>query len=259
MLIIGLTGSIASGKSTVSNLLSTPPYSLPIIDADLIARLVVAPGSSGLSQIITTFSSSTPELLHPDGSLNRPALGRRVFGDPAALKKLNGITHPLVRKEMARQVIKAWLSGAWACVADVPLLFESGLERFVGVVITVGVSEETQMLRLMGRDGAVLSESEARERVKAQMPVGEKVRRTERWGREGRGWVVWNEGSKEELREEVGRVIKEIGEGRRGWWRWMTWGNPVGVLAALWVWWRNRRRVGYGEEGKVNGVGKAKL
>ena len=112
MLLIGLTGSIATGKSTVSSLLSQAPYSLPVIDADLLARKVVEPGTPGYAAIVSYFGPSTPDLLlssEPGAPLNRPALGRRVFGDDEQRRKdravLNGIVHPAVRKEMFKAVV----------------------------------------------------------------------------------------------------------------------------------------------------------
>ena len=136
MLLLGLTGSIATGKSTVSALLSKPPYSLPIVDADLIARQVVEPGTAGYHAIVKHFSPTTPDLLLPESTpkgrpLNRPALGRRVFGSgderERDRKVLNGIVHPAVRREMYKQMVWAYLKGYWAVVLDVPLLFEDGI------------------------------------------------------------------------------------------------------------------------------------
>ena len=114
MLLLGLTGSIATGKSTVSSILSAPPYNLPIVDADKVARIVVEPGTSGYKSIVSHFGPSTPDLLveaTPENGgenghngkgrpLNRPALGRRVFGEGSEKERkvLNGIVHPAVRK-----------------------------------------------------------------------------------------------------------------------------------------------------------------
>jgi dephospho-CoA kinase len=104
MLLIGLTGSISTGKSTVSKMLSSAPYNLPVIDADVLSRSVVAPGTRGHARIVKYFSASTPGLLHSDGTLNRAVLGGRVFGDDPERRRdrgvLNGIVHPLVRWEM---------------------------------------------------------------------------------------------------------------------------------------------------------------
>ena len=120
MLLIGLTGSIATGKSTVSSLLTAAPHSLPIVDADVLARKVVEPGTPGYAAVVKHFAPTTPDLLveaseempehGPDGKgrpLNRPALGKRVFGNTEELQKdravLNGIVHPAVRKEMLKR------------------------------------------------------------------------------------------------------------------------------------------------------------
>ncbi|KAF7171335.1 hypothetical protein CNMCM5623_003745 [Aspergillus felis] len=154
MLIIGLTGSIATGKSTVSTLLSSPPYSLPIIDADLLARQVVEPGTPAYKAIVNYFGPSTPDLLlpasddDPTGShrpLNRPALGRRVFGTSEERKRdrmiLNKIVHPAVRWEIYKALMYYYVHGHWAVVLDVPLLFESGMDLICGTVVVVGVRD----------------------------------------------------------------------------------------------------------------------
>ncbi|KAF7113747.1 hypothetical protein CNMCM5793_004802 [Aspergillus hiratsukae] len=154
MLIIGLTGSIATGKSTVSSLLSSPPYSVPIIDADLLARQVVEPGTPAYKAIVAYFGPSTPDLLlppstsenDPSGSssasprpLNRPALGRRVFGTTPDRKRdrqiLNKIVHPAVRWEIYKALLYYYVRGEWAVVLDVPLLFESGMDLICGTVV----------------------------------------------------------------------------------------------------------------------------
>lgn len=114
MLLIGLTGSISTGKSTVSAILSSPPHNLPIIDADLLARQVVEPGTKGHAAIVSHFGPSTPDLLGADGRLDRAVLGRRVFGDDPAQRRdrgvLNKIVHPLVRREMYPPLLSLPLS-----------------------------------------------------------------------------------------------------------------------------------------------------
>ncbi|KAL2037814.1 hypothetical protein N7G274_009539 [Stereocaulon virgatum] len=266
MILIGLTGSLATGKSTVSRLLSAPPYSLPIIDADVLARRVVEPGTYGYRQIISKFLPTTPDLLllHDDDSetsklwrdrglgqpINRAALGRRVFGEQPERRRdravLNGIIHPLVRFEMAKAVLWYHFLGHWAVVLDIPLLYESGLDVFCGVVVMVAVSDvEVQMRRLRDRDRG-LSEQEARDRVGSQIGVGEKVERTRARGPR-RGKVVQNDGGLEELGGEVKRVVSEIrGEGGGLLWEVWLWGSPVGAagVAAWEVWrsWKVRRR-----------------
>ena len=132
MKVIGLTGSIATGKSTVSKQLSEK--NIPIVDADLIAREVVKPGQPALKQIAKTFGS---EVLLPDGSLNREKLGSIVFKEPESRKKLNKITHPYIRLEMLRQLLWVFLMGNRIVIMDTPLLLESGINRWVHLVVVV--------------------------------------------------------------------------------------------------------------------------
>ncbi|PSN74427.1 CoaE-domain-containing protein [Corynespora cassiicola Philippines] len=250
MLLLGLTGSIATGKSTVSSLLSRPPYSLPIVDADLIARQVVEPGTAGYNAIVRHFAPTTPDLLLPDAApkgrpLNRPALGRRVFGQGEERERdrkiLNGIVHPAVRKEMYKQMVWAYLKGHWAVVLDVPLLFESGWERYCGTILVVGVSDPAiQIQRLMSRDSH-LTEEDARNRVSSQGDVREKAQRCLRRG-EGRGVVVWNDGDREFLENEVARVMQDVRRRSPRWWGWLLWVcPPLGVIAGLVSWWKMRK------------------
>jgi dephospho-CoA kinase len=249
MLILGLTGSIATGKSTVSKLLSQPPYSLPIIDADLIARQVVEPGTPGYDAIVKHFGPTTPDLLLPEAGpkgrpLNRPALGRRVFGGgeekEGDRKVLNGIVHPAVRKEMYKQMAWAYAKGSWAVVLDVPLLFESGWERYCGSIIVVGVSDPAiQIQRLRARDSH-LTEEDARNRVMSQGDIREKAKRCERRGK-GWGVVVWNDGDKEDLEKQVHKVMSEVRTESPWWWGTAFWICPP--LAAVWglySWWKMR-------------------
>jgi dephospho-CoA kinase len=257
MLLLGLTGSIATGKSTGSSILRAPPYSLPIIDADVIARQVVEPGTPGYNKIVAHFASTTPDLLldaeEPRKGnaplkgrpLNRPALGRRVFGDSEERKKdravLNSIVHPAVRMAMYRQLLAHYLHGSWVVILDVPLLFESGLDILCGVVMVVAVSDPAiQMARLRARDPH-LSEEDARNRVASQGDVMGKVRRCEARG-PGRGVVVWNDKGIEELREEVGRVITGIQSRSPRWWAWLLLlCPPAAGLVGLWTLYRNWR------------------
>lgn len=262
MLIIGLTGGLATGKTTVSSILSSPPHNLPIIDADVLARRVVEPGTPGYRAIVSYFGPTTPDLLiapgydmpekGPDGKgrpLNRPALGRRVFGDSAEVKKdrarLNAIVHPAVRREAYKALAWAYVTGKWAVVWDVPLLFEVGTDRLCGVVMVVGVKDpEIQMQRLRSRDPH-LSVEEAENRVRSQTDVRAKARQCEARGK-GRGVVVWNDGEKEELGREVGRVMGEIRKGSPWWWSTALWVcPPLAVAAGTWtvlVNWRGARR-----------------
>ncbi|KAI1167429.1 dephospho-CoA kinase [Nemania serpens] len=255
MLFIGLTGSIATGKSTVSSILSSPPHSLPIIDADVIARKVVEPGTNGYNSIVERFGS---EILVPvsesmpekgvEGKgrpLNRPALGKRVFGDSEERKRdraiLNGIVHPAVRKETYKAILRHYLKGHWAVVLDVPLLFESGWDRLSGVVMVVAVKDaELQMKRLMERDPH-LSAEDAQNRVLSQTDVRLKAKRCEARGK-GKGVVVWNDASREELKTNVDACLREIRKSSPLWWNWLCLlFPPLGVAAGAWVYWQNIR------------------
>jgi len=256
MLLLGLTGSIATGKSTVSSILSQPPYSLPIIDADLLARKVVEPGTSGYKKIVAHFSATTRDLLLTDtdydtskgAPLNRPALGRRVFGDSEERKKdravLNGIVHPAVRWEIYKQLFYCYLRGCWAVVLDVPLLFESGLDSLCGTVMGVVSDPVLQMKRLRERD-AHLTEEDVENRVKSQGDVREKARRCEARG-PGMGVVVYNDGEKEDLRRDLETVMREVSRASPRWWAWLLlfW-PPLAGIAGVWSYYRvqgiNRR------------------
>lgn len=265
MLLIGLTGSIATGKSTTATLLTSPPYSLPLIDADILARKAVEPGTWGYKRIVSTFGPSTPDLLLPasdplsngreDGPngkgrpLNRPALGRRVFGNSEERtqdrKKLNAIVHPAVRFYMLRAVLYHYLRGCQAAVLDIPLLFESGLDVFCSTAIVVAVSDpKIQMQRLRDRDPH-LSAEDAENRVKSQTDVREKAKRAEMRG-QGRGYVLWNDGGKEELELQLKDVMGKIQSRSPRWWGWLLLLCPplMGTVAGwevFWMWWRRRQ------------------
>lgn len=258
MLLLGLTGSIATGKSTVSSLLSSSPHNIPVIDADLLARQVVEPGTPGYAAIVRHFASTTPDLLveasdamPADGPLgkgrplNRPALGKRVFGTSEELQRdravLNGIVHPAVRKEMFKAVMGCYLRGHWAVVLDVPLLFEGGLDRFCGVTMVVAVTDpEIQLQRLMARDPH-LSREDAENRVRSQGDVRDKAARCAARG-EGNGVVLWNDGSREELARSLDKVMTEVKARSPDWWSWVLLGcPPLAVLTAAWQIWQNTK------------------
>ncbi|MFF4321881.1 dephospho-CoA kinase [Streptomyces sp. NPDC001568] len=159
MLKVGLTGGIGAGKSEVSRLLAG--YGAVVVDADRIAREVVEPGTPGLAAVVEAFGTS---VLTPDGTLDRPALGAVVFGDPDKLRTLNAIVHPLVG---ARSAELERAAGPDAIVVhDVPLLAENGLASLYDLVVVVDASPETQLARLTSRRG--MTEDDARARMAAQ-------------------------------------------------------------------------------------------
>ena len=185
---IGLTGGIASGKSTVAAYLRE--LGATVIDADVLAKEVLAPGTPGLEAVVRAFG---PEYLDEAGALRRGRLGALVFADAVARGRLNAIVHPLVRARMAEEAERAQGSGETAVVLDVPLLFESGLEATVDETWLVAVPPDVQVARLRARNG--YGEEEARARLASQMPLEDKIRRAD--------VVIWNDGTWEATRERV--------------------------------------------------------
>ena len=188
MKVIGLTGGIASGKSTASKMLRE--LGAPVVDADVLAREVVEPGTEGWREVIEAFG---PGIVLPGGQLDRERLARLVFADEAARRRLNAIIHPRVRERMQASVEEARAAGEPAVVLDVPLLMEGGLDAECDQVWVVYVDEETQLFRLMHRDG--LPPEEARRRIAAQLPLREKAARAD--------VVIYNTGAVEETRRQV--------------------------------------------------------
>lgn len=129
---MGLTGGIASGKSTVTRLLRE--HQVPVIDLDELARVVVRKGSSTLAKLVHEFGT---DILQPDGTLNRGELGRRAFGNPERTRALNRITHSAIRRLMFWQLLQYWLTGTQRVVVDTPLLIEAGLYKWCGEVLVV--------------------------------------------------------------------------------------------------------------------------
>ena len=189
MHLIGLTGGIGSGKSTVARMLAARGAAL--VDADLLAREVVEPGTPGLAEIAAEFGAS---VLLPDGRLDRAALGAVVFADAARRERLNQITHPRVGALMQERIATALASGAPLVVVDVPLLFEGSRQTMFEGVMLVWVPEAVQLQRLVERDG--MGEAEARQRIAAQMPIDRK--------RELATWVIDNSGTAAQTEQQVG-------------------------------------------------------
>jgi dephospho-CoA kinase len=169
MLRVGLTGGIATGKSYVRARFEA--LGLPTVDADLLARQVVERGTHGLAALVARFG---PEVLGPDGSLDRSRLGARVFADAAARRDLEVIIHPRVFTAISEWFDARAGEGLALGVADIPLLFETGRAGDFDVVVVAACPPEVQVTRVQARDG--LSETAARQRLAAQWPIDEKVR-----------------------------------------------------------------------------------
>ncbi|HEV3123103.1 MAG TPA: dephospho-CoA kinase [Candidatus Dormibacteraeota bacterium] len=188
MRLIGLTGGIATGKSTVARMLVD--RGAVVIDADLLAREVVEPGEPALEEIAAEFGRG---VLDSGGRLDRAALGEVVFADPQRRRRLEAITHPRIIALMQQRIAAALQSYAPLVVVDIPLLFENRRDSWMEGVMLVYADTSTQVRRMRERDG--FSEEEARRRIAAQMAVDEKRRMAT--------WVIDNGASVDDTRRQV--------------------------------------------------------
>ncbi|HDG4939119.1 TPA: dephospho-CoA kinase [Staphylococcus aureus] len=193
--VIGLTGGIASGKSTVSELLSV--FGFKVVDADKAAREAVKKGSKGLAQVREVFGD---EAIDENGEMNRRYMGDLVFNHPEKRLELNAIIHPIVRDIMEEEK-QEYLKQGYNVIMDVPLLFENELENTVDEVWVVYTSESIQMDRLMQRNN--LSLEDAKARVYSQISIDKKSRMADH--------VIDNLGDKLELKQNLERLLEEEG------------------------------------------------
>ena len=195
MLVYGLTGGIASGKSTVAAMFVD--LGVPVLDADQVSRALVEPGQPALVEVVATFGE---KILHPDGTLNREQLGALIFHDPTARGRLNNILHPRVRRVMAEEVSRLASEGTPLVMMDIPLLYEArDPADFAGVVV-VWVKASTQLSRLMSRNR--LTEAEATARISSQMSLDEKARRAD--------YVIDNESDLDSTRTQVELLVAHL-------------------------------------------------
>jgi len=195
MKIIGLTGGIATGKSTVSEMLRR--RGIPIIDADQIARDVVRPGRCAWKKIRKAFGD---DILSANGEVDREKLAGIVFQDTQARMKLNHATHPHISRQILKQLIMYFLKGTPLVILDAPLLLESSTRKMVGSVVVVSTDPETQLKRLMARNGYTIEE--ATQRVQAQMPLKEKCEMAD--------YVIDNSGSLTATEQQLDTMLEEI-------------------------------------------------
>lgn len=193
--VIGLTGGIATGKSTVSKLLSE--YGFKIVDADIASRKAVEKGSNGLRQIKSTFGD---EAITNDGEMNRQYIGELVFNHPEKRLELNAIVHPIVRKIMEQEK-QQYLQQGYDVIMDIPLLFENDLQDTVDEVWLVYTSESVQIERLMDRNNLDLDQAKAR--VHSQISIDKKSRMAD--------YVIDNLGNKSELEKHLKQLLIEKG------------------------------------------------
>jgi dephospho-CoA kinase len=195
-LVIGLTGSIATGKSTVS--LMFDEFNIPVIDADKLSREVVQPDEKAYNEIVAAFGK---QILREDQTLDRDKLGQIVFADKAKRNTLNQIVHPAVREKMIEKR-DAYVNQKEKCIVlDIPLLFESKLTDFVDKTLVVYVDEAVQLKRLMDRNG--YAKEEAMQRISSQIPVKEKAELADE--------VIDNNGSKIESSKQLESILNHWG------------------------------------------------
>lgn len=193
--LLGLTGGIASGKSTVSRVFKAAGY--PVVDADVIARRIVEPGRPALARIVQAFG---PQVLREDGKLNRAKLGEIVFSNPRRLEALNQINRPYLRAAINQALAQAKAGGASIVVGDIPLLYEADYaDAFDGIAV-VTVNPDVQLARLMTRDG--LTEVEAKDRIASQIPLAKKAALAD--------FVIDNNGKSEATIAQAKALIRQL-------------------------------------------------
>lgn len=192
---IGLTGGIATGKSTVAQIIRAEGFA--VINADEVAHLALLPGSPVFDDIIKTFGR---DILTADGQIDRGKLGQKVFGDREARLKLENFIHPFVKRRVKQLRKELNDNGSPMAFYDVPLLFETGMSDEFDKTVVVACNEKLQMARLMSRNG--LKEQEARLRIQAQLPLAQKIQRAD--------YVIFNDDSVEKLEIEVKKVLAEL-------------------------------------------------
>jgi dephospho-CoA kinase len=198
MRLVGLTGGIASGKSTFAAALRE--LGAPVLDADALARQAVRRGTPALAELVGAFG---PEVLGADGELDRRRMATRVFSDPSARARLEAVVHPAVRRAVAEETARLAAAGQDLAFYDVPLLYETGLDAGLECVVVVYAPPEVQRARLASRDGIGPEEADAR--LAAQIPIDEKARRAD--------VLVMNDGDVAALRDKARAVLSALRSG----------------------------------------------
>ncbi len=192
----GLTGGIASGKSTIAKMFRDH-HGAALVDADQLAREIVAPGTPGLNAVVDAFGD---QILQPDGSLDRAKLGEIVFSDRSQLKILESITHPRIAVAAMTRIAQLQDTDAPYVLYEAALLVENGLHSMFAKTIVVAVDEATQIARMKSRDG--LSDDECHERLDAQLPLADKLAVAD--------FVIENDGTLDEARVRVSEVHESL-------------------------------------------------
>lgn len=193
--LVGLTGGIASGKSTVSKMLSQVGF--PIVDADLVVHRLQQPGQPGFERLVDQFGQS---ILNAAGQLDRQRLGQMAFRDANTRRELNRVMQPLIRDTIFDQINELKKAGMPAIILDAPLLLEQHYDEDCDLVVVVAVDHETQLARLMARNN--YSRVEAKERVDSQMPLSQKEKLAD--------LVIDNNGDYQQLQTQVAQLVKRL-------------------------------------------------
>lgn len=228
MLIVGLTGSIATGKSTISDRLKTH-YKFHVVDADKIAKEEAMKGKPAYKKIVEYFTPISEarkmKLLQPDGELDRLVLSRLVFGESNLhhLIKLNSFLHTRILLSIFREIIKQYVCGASLVVLDIPLLFETNFNLLCGKVINVTCDPEIQIQRLLKRNPE-LTEKDAKQRIKSQFPMETKMKLAD--------YNIVNDGTMDELYDQLNILVE--GKVRPyDWWLFLLWALPPLALIVV--------------------------
>ncbi|KAG0719984.1 Dephospho-CoA kinase domain-containing protein [Chionoecetes opilio] len=219
MFVVGVSGGIATGKSTVTAIMKE--MGVPLVDADVIARQIVEPGRRAWTKIKTAFGE---EVFLESGEINREALGKMVFSDAEKRKIINKITHPEIYREIQWQVLRQFLRGEQFVVLDLPLLFEN--EKFASYLyktIVVACEDEIQLDRLMARNG--YTQKEAIARIETQMPLEQKCKMA--------SFVVENSGSQAATRVQVEGIVKYLRSSRQHLYLRAVWGGGLALVLGL--------------------------
>uniref|UniRef100_A0A383VGM4 Dephospho-CoA kinase n=1 Tax=Tetradesmus obliquus TaxID=3088 RepID=A0A383VGM4_TETOB len=216
MLVVGLSGGIAAGKSTATRQLIG--LGIPVIDCDRVAHDTACKGAWGYRRIVAAFG---PGILTETGDIDRARLGQLVFADAAARRRLNKATHAPVAVELLRQLLGHWLCFRRLVVIDMPLLFETGTYKLASSNVVVACRPELQLQRVMLRDSC--SAADAKARIAAQMPLERKMQLAD--------VVLENDSSLEQLQEQVLELVATLRKKSQSMKHWLL--SPAGVAAGL--------------------------
>ncbi|KAG0258466.1 hypothetical protein DFQ27_004622 [Actinomortierella ambigua] len=220
MKVIGLTGGIASGKSTVSR--TAQSLGIPVIDCDILARKVVEPGQGAYKKLVARYGTKILVGETLGNPMERPKLGAIIFHDEKERRAVNGIIHPEVAKEVFKALWHHWIRAEPMVIVDVPLLLEGDLWRFMSRVIVVYCPQEVQLERILSRDG--LSVEDAQARINAQRPLIEKVEYADH--------VIYNTSDLETLNQQTVALLRQLQPSSI--WTYLNLIPPITLITASW-------------------------